>query len=80
MFLLEDKVLFFTPFVIGAIVCINFLKADFISTGCTAASMLFYVLFNVFEYCKKAKFATVIFILPALGAFVPYILNPVNLR
>ena len=79
MFLLEDKVLFFMPYVIGAIICVNFLKADFISAGCVATSMLFYLLFNVFEYWKKGKFASVMFILPALGAFVPYFLNSVAL-
>lgn len=71
--------LFFMPYAIGAIICINFFQADFISTGCIAASMLLYLLFNVFEYWKKGKFAAVLFILPALGSFAPYFLNPVDL-
>jgi hypothetical protein len=79
MFQLEDKILFFTPYVIGAIICINSFQADFISAGCLAASMFFYLLFNIFEFGKKSKFFPVLFMLPALGTFAPFFINHVDL-
>lgn len=48
MFLLEDKILHFTPYVIGVIISINFLRADFMSAGCLGGAMVCYLLFNVF--------------------------------
>lgn len=67
------------PWVIGALLSINALKADFIVVTCLALSMIVYLLFNVFEYAKKHKFAQLAFMIPAYGMFLPFFINNIDL-
>lgn len=69
----------FIPWVIGAILSINAFKADFIVAALLGAAMLLYLLFNVFEYGKKNKFAALVYMLPAYGLFLPFLINNIDL-
>lgn len=79
MFQLEDKVLYFAPYVVGAVICVNAMVADFICLGCLVMAVVLYTVFNVFNLLKKTKIMSLLYIIPAFGTFASYFMNPVAL-
>jgi hypothetical protein len=79
MFQLEDKVMYFAPYVIGAVICVNAMSADFICLSCLILAVVLYTVFNVFNLLKKNNVMSLLYIIPSFGTFVSYFMNPVAL-
>jgi len=71
----EDRALFFSPLVIGAIICNNLFQADPFVIGCLALLIISYVLFNLLGFLSTVRAFSLIFFIFALMTFVPFFYN-----
>lgn len=63
------------PFLIGNIVVNNVFVADYISILMMVGAVLCFVLFNVKKILEKIRWVSVLFMLPAIGSFIPFFIR-----
>ena len=76
---IDNQIMFLQPFLIGYIVCNNIFATNVISLVLIVASVLLFMIFNVKGACATAKWTSLLFMLPAIGSFVPVFINDHNM-
>lgn len=71
--------MFLQPFLIGSIVCNGIFATNAISLVLIAAMVLLFLIFNIKGACSNVKWLSLLFMLPALGSFVPVFINDHNM-